>query len=244
MISYLIQINESENGYSIENGNFYICSILVKHPDLFCKDETSKSYIESLINSCLKADKKNIKAIRKCTDTDNKVSLTPFYVEFLKTMVQNASKSLTQPEIESLKICKHILALYFNQQKLSLSMEHNEPLDHYLLRIVSTSMNSLKSEEFKEILEHVDSMLINSFDYNSANIGELLKVTKLLKYLCCDIELADQLKPDFSIYIQKFLVQMHPIYYHLKVSGRIKELIELVKAHGTICSSKYVSEAY
>jgi hypothetical protein len=155
-------------------------------------------------------------------------------------MVQNASKSFTQTDIESLKICKHILALFFNQQKLSLNLEHNEPLDHYLLRMVSVSMNSLKSEDFKEILEHVDSMLINSLDDNSIDIDELLKVAKLLKYLCCDIELVDQLKPDFATYIQKFLVQMHPIYYHLNASDRFKDLIELIKAQGSICSSKYV----
>ncbi len=242
MIKYLIQINESDKVNSIESGQFYICSILVKHPDLFCKDETSKNYIESLINSCLKADKKNIKAIKKSANLNCKVSLTSFYVDFLKTIAQNANKSLTQFDISSLKICKHILDLYLNEQKLSLSLEHNEPLDHYLLRILCISMNSLTNDDFKEMLEHVDSMLTTWFDNNSAKMEELFKIVKLLKYLCCEIELAEQHKPEFSIYIQKLLVQMHPIYYHLKASNRIKELIQLLNAHSSICSSKYVNK--
>ena len=259
--------------HSLENHNFYICSILMRRvcsSQGFSVTEVDAqtdhiNYFNLLLNICLKNHKSKMKELKKGA---SKIRLSSFHVDFIKTLIFYAAKlnEKYDMKIDSVKYCGHFFTLYIHfsksvfefefdyLNKFSLDNEssgdqiqaltqanENEMLA-YMTRSICVSINTLSLEQFKSALESFEKKMLEHLrvdgDVRSKNC--LLKLAQLVKYMCSEFELDDKLKPEFSTFIQKFLVQIHPIYFSLKCDNEIECLIDLLNAQYVICSSKYV----
>ena len=283
LIDYFIELNSSfeseERKDSLENHNFYICSILMRR---ICSSQGFKTneneaiedqnehvnYFNLLLNFCLKNHKLKVKELKKFSleTCPKKIKLSSFHMDFLKAFIFY-SRQLNEKydmKIDSVKYCEQFFNFYVNldqnvfefdldytntfkldskddAERQLESKDQNEILA-YMTRAICVSINILNTDQFKQAL---DSFEVKTFEHlKSNNKSCLIKFAQLVKYLCSDFELDDKLKPEFSAFVQKFLVQIHPIYFSLLSSNAIDCLIEILNAQYSICSSKYVSRVY
>ena len=216
------------------------------------------NYFNLLLNYCLKHHKLKVKELKKVTaEKCSKIKISSFHMDFLKAFIFY-SPQLNEKyamKIDAVKYSEHFFMFYINLDqnvfdfdldylntfKLNDKEKGNDPNEMlaYMTRAICVSINILNPDQFKETLEIFET---KTFEHLKSSLKNcLIKLAQLVKYLCSDFELDNKLKPVFSEFIQKFLVQIHPIYFSLLAKSDIDCLIELLNAQYLICSSKYVS---
>jgi hypothetical protein len=259
--------NEATSDSEIKQHSFYICSILMRQMCSAATSTPSKTqlvYLEQLLDTCLKFHKKIMKHVKKNKDKARKIS--SFYVDFVKSYVFNSVKlnNLVSTQADPVKFCKDMIKLFsrFDKQANSLELDFSfvhqrnyeadtmdvefddsaNKFDHsnnYMLKTLANMFNSLNIYQFKQILEYIGSELTESAAENDYN--RLIKMTEIIEAISCNLELHDSLKEDLFVFMQKFLIQLPPVYSNMKLNNKIDEMITLLGHQSTIASSKYVS---
>jgi hypothetical protein len=232
-MTYFIEANDlaSENKELLAKHNFYICSILIKRAcssNLAQKNtEGQLSYFKLLFKHCMKIHKEKMKNLKNSLD---KFMLTSFHIDFIKTCVYYSTCLIEKHELKlkPLKLCKQIIELltslndnfkfetnYYNQLKLDKISDLNEPReeeDEYqlgdteklklsLIRTVSLAARKLNINDFGLLLDHLELVLTS--DESLGSTQNLIRFAELIRYMCCEIELNEDLKANLSVFIQK-----------------------------------------
>ena len=245
-----------------------ICSSQGFNAENEAQDQSEQiNYFNLLLNFCLKHHKSKVKEIK--ANSNGKITLSSFHVDFLKALIFYSSKlnGKYDMKIDCVKYCEAFFSIYINfdlstfdfdlnyLSKFKLdNNEEEEELNEsglanqkeilaYLTRGLCVSINTLNVEQFKLALDSFESRMFENMKKNDSqsNNNFLINLAHLVKYLSSDFELDEKLKPEFSVFIQKFLVQIHPICFSLISSSETACLGELLNAQYLICSSKYVS---
>lgn len=223
----------------IHDHDFYISSILIKHlcSKNFTESSKSKSehiitHMKALVESCVKIHKKRTKRLFKSVKNDetdqkvHKLKTSTFHIDFLKSYIYNTEKlnSLYGFEIDSVKLIQQLFKIYLNYDNNLKPIDGEEENADvvFLKRTFVFCLNSFTLENFKLILADIDSEFTDVYD--SLNDNKILvKLSNMIKYISCDIDLNDKLKEEFSIYIQKVILAIIKftslkffIYYYFK----------------------------
>jgi hypothetical protein len=206
IMKYFINLsnNDNENYKNVielcnEKYNFSIFTILIRR---FCSKTIDKvlnkeltEYFQALFNTSCKIHKKLIKKF------SSNSYLADSHIDFLKFYSINAQKLFEFGiELKNVKFCQSLFAYI-----LSLDENFVKNNKDYYLKLNKTftiCLNSMDIESFKDILKLFDdsAMQYDSFKDCKKN---LLKVMRILKILSCDTDLAESLKDEFTVYIQK-----------------------------------------
>ena len=103
---------------------------------------------------------------------------------------------------------------YYNQLKLEKISDSNEPREEddnqldsieklklNLIKTVSLTARKLNVSDFGLFLDHLESILTSDQSFGSTQT--LIRFTELIRYMCCEIELNEDLKVKLSEFIQK-----------------------------------------
>ncbi len=228
-------------------------------------------YFKLLLDSCLKYHKKNIKTIKNKPKT---LKISSHYIDFLKSFIMNSNQLKLQifnseensVEIDAGKYVKDLIRIFVkfrqnssqieidftnNTNSLSIQNELESEINqnkfifanNYLLRVIGYSINSLSIEQFKGLLIHIQNEIVES--HSQGDYVLFMKQVELIKHFSCDVELSETtLKESFFEFMQKFLVQIPPVFMVLVQRSRNEEVLNflttLLVYQSQIASSKYV----
>lgn len=248
IISHFVKSHKEEDDQvEIDQYTFSIGSILVYQ--IGSSKSSFLEYLKKLLESCLKHHKK----IKKLVKRKDSVSISSYYVEFLKSAIVNANNvnSLLEDEhkVDPVQLTKDLVLLFTNVDSLKLNLTGSSMVQQkmmfdcgneeakinqaYISRVLVSVFNSLDVNQFREVL-----------DYELVKFGDdhsYYQLAKLVKLLSSDFDLDARLKEECFMFIQKFLVQVPGVYASLMSNVADSKFISLLECHSAILSSKYVT---
>jgi hypothetical protein len=264
-MGYFIENEDTESNFEQQ---FYKCSILMRRvcSDQFATTfkqhdsiahNSQVEYFKGLVNHCIKFNKNKIKKAIK-TDINNEF-INHFQIEFLKSFIHNATKlaNVYSLKVDCLKICRQLVSLYISLDENDDFNHRNEGNIDLLVRTIIFTINSLHIDQFQLLIQHFDDLIFDNEKYSTSQIemekGEeeqlkqlqsylnvLKKLSSLLKHASIDYEIKAEFKPLFTVFIQKYLLQIQPFYFQLlEINNNNNSLIQLLDTQASIFASKY-----
>ena len=163
-----------------ENEKFLLCSILIRHRDLF--PANIEDYFKNLYNDCQKLHKKHRKSVK---------SVSASYIEFLKSTMLYKNEQF-ETAFESM------FELYLNNETVIITDEFDKKESGQLVKTFTYIIKSLSAQQF----EIVSGLFVKRIGL-LYETGYLVKLADLFKLLCKDYELNEDLKGIFSSFLQK-----------------------------------------
>lgn len=187
--------------------SFFICSILINSLlSSNFKDDVNKDkkleHFEIFLNNCLEQHKKYSKQIR---DQNSNLRIDSHYFDFFNNLIVNSEKltKFYQIKIDKFKLVKQLFKIF---QKFNFSLDMNENyFGKNLMTSLVQSMNAFNADEFKKMLSYIDNAIEKCCIEQTTT--DLIKISKLIKFMANDVELSDDLKQDFAEFLQKVFLK-------------------------------------
>lgn len=205
------------NNCQTEKEYVLLCSIFIRYCCLLANnnsiDDDHKELLTKLLQKCHTIDKQYKEKLK---NHNSNFQVQCSYVEYLKSsmLFANQLKSLINIESNIFETSfKRILDVYLHNNKVldiilypfAEKQEYNDEIvRNYLIKSLTYAINSLNINEFKCVLNILDKRLANISLSSSLDLT-FLKLIKILRNLSCEFELKNELREEFSYFIQKVI---------------------------------------
>lgn len=183
--------------------SFFVCSILINSilSSNFKNDvnkEKKLEHFEAFLNNCLEQHRSYSKQIR---DQNFNLKFGSHYFDFFNNLIVNSEKltKFYNFKIDRFKLVKQLFKI-FKKYDFSSDMDEN-CFGRNLMTSLVQSMNAFNIEEFKRMLSYIENTIDKCCIEQTTK--DLLKISKLIKFMANDVELRDHLKQDFAEFLQK-----------------------------------------